>query len=133
MVRDGNFIDGWLLRIAGPTPGIALEVVEATVAASFEDFCARRAAAGLELEDWPTQGRVALTTITGDRLELEFDGAHRVNDEVIDYDSWPLYGAPEAQAEVNTGRMRFGSGEDVVEVDFGIDPDQPLMPMRVIG
>ena len=31
------------------------------------------------------------------------------------------------------GRMRFGSGEDVVEVDFGIDPDQPLMPMRVIG
>lgn len=133
MVRDGNFIDGWLLRVAGPTPGIALEVVEATAVASFEDFCTRRVAAGLELQDWPTQGRVALTTIAGDRLELEFDGAHRVNDEVIDYGSWPLYGAPEAQAEVNTGRMRFGSGEDIVEVDFGIDPDQPLMPMRVIG
>ena len=51
----------------------------------------------------------------------------------IDYDTWPLYGAPEAEAEMGTGRMRFGSGEDVVEVDFGIDPELPLMPMRVIG
>jgi hypothetical protein len=29
--------------------------------------------------------------------------------------------------------MRFGSGADLVDVDFGIDPQKPLMPMRVIG
>jgi len=77
--------------------------------------------------------RVALTTIAGDRLELEFDGVHRLNGEIIDYAAWPLYGAPEAEAELHTGRMRFGRGEDVVDVDFDIDPDQPMMPMRVIG
>ncbi|MBQ34859.1 MAG: hypothetical protein QGI32_22500 [Candidatus Latescibacteria bacterium] len=133
MVRDGDLIDGWLLRIDGPTPGLALEAAEATTVTSFEDFCVRRAAVGLEQADWPGDGRVALTMIAGDRLELEFDGVHRLNGDLIDYDTWPLYGAPEAEAEMGTGRMRFGSGEDVVEVDFGIDPELPLMPMRVIG
>jgi hypothetical protein len=133
MVSNGDLIDGWLLRIEGPTPGIALEAVESMAVASFDDFCARRVAAGVDLSDWPTQGRVALTTIADDRLELEFDGVHRLNGEIIDYDAWPLYGAPEAEAELHTGRMRFGRGEDVVDVDFDIDPDQPMMPMRVIG
>lgn len=133
MVSNGDLIDGWLLRIEGPTPGIALEAVESMAVASFDDFCARRVAAGVDLSDWPTQGRVALTTIAADRLELEFDGVHRLNGEIIDYDAWPLYGAPEAEAELHTGRMRFGRGEDVVDVDFDIDPDQPMMPMRVIG
>ena len=133
MVSDGDLIDGWLLRIDGPTPGIALEAVEATGVSSFEEFCSQRTTAGLDLTDWHEQGRVALTTIAGDRLELDFDGAHRLNGEIIDYDSWPLYGAPEAHAECNTGRMRFGSDDDTVDVDFGIAPASPLMPMRVIG
>jgi hypothetical protein len=133
MVRDGDLIDGWMLRIDGPTPGIAMEAAEATSVPGFAEFCSRRTTAGLDLEDWSAQGRVAMTTIAGDLLELEFDGAHRLNGEIIDYDAWPLYGAPEAQAELNTGRMRFGSGDDIVDVDFAIDPAKPLMPMRVIG
>jgi hypothetical protein len=27
----------------------------------------------------------------------------------------------------------FSRHDDVVDVDFGIDPDKPLLPMRVIG
>lgn len=133
MVSNGDLIDGWLLRIEGPTPGIAIEAVEATDAGSFAQFCERRVAAGLDLDAWEKAGKVTLTTLAGDQLELNFDGAHRINGEVIDYDSWPLYGAPEAQGEVNTGRMRFGSGDDIVDVDFELDTQQDLMPMRVIG
>ena len=87
----------------------------------------------MDLDAWEKAGKVTLTTLAGDQLELNFDGAHRINGEVIDYDSWPLYGAPEAQGEVNTGRMRFGSGDDIVDVDFELDTQQDLMPMRVIG
>ena len=133
MVSDGDLIDGWLLRIDGPTPGIAIEAVEATAVDSFEVFCDRRTAAGLGLEAWSAKALVSLQTIAGDQIEMEFDGEHRVNGEVIDYASWPLYGAPEAEGELHTGRMRFGSGADLVDVDFGIDPQKPLMPMRVIG
>jgi hypothetical protein len=133
MVRDGDLIDGWLLRLQGPTPGIALEAVEADQVESFAAFCDQRVAAPVDLDDWVSKGQVALTSIAGDRLELDFDGEHRLNGKAIDYEAWPLYDAPEAMGEMSSGRFRFGSGGDVVEVDFEIDPDRPLMPMRVIG
>ena len=41
--------------------------------------------------------------------------------------------APGVQAPLGTGKMAFRHGEDELALDFGIDSDAPLLPMRVIG
>ena len=69
-----------------------------------------------------------------DSMEIDYDGEHLIDGQVVDYDQWPLYEAPGGtQAEVGTGRMRFAHGSAVVDVDFELDPARKLMPMRVIG
>ena len=64
---------------------------------------------------------------------MHYDGPHMVNDEPIDYDAWPLYGAPGVDAPLGTGRMKFAKDGDSFELDFGVTEDDPLVPMRVIG
>ena len=92
-----------------------------------------RPAAPVDLSDWPHPGRVALETLSETCLEMVYDGVHRIDGETIDYTAYPLYGAPGAAAEPDTGRMLFAHGDERVELDFGIDPQQTLLPMRVIG
>ncbi|MDA0709984.1 MAG: hypothetical protein O3B73_07240 [bacterium] len=133
MVSEGGLIDNWLLRIDDLNAGLVLEAVEAKDANAFADFCDRRSELDLDLSDWPTNNRVGVQTIGGARLEMVYDGAHTVDGQAIDYTAWPLYGAPGAHGEVNTGKVVFRAGQEEVSVDFGIDPKKPLMPMRVIG
>jgi hypothetical protein len=110
-----------------------LEAVEARDADSFDAFCDRRVELDVNLSNWPVNDRVRLETLSGVKMEIVYDGAHKVNGEAIDYVAWPLYGAPGAEGELNTGKVVFRHGEDEVHVDFEIDPNKPLMPMRVIG
>ncbi len=74
-----------------------------------------------------------MKTLDGNCMEMVYDGPHRVNDEAIDYDSYPLYEAPGVDAPAGTGRMTFRRGDHELRLNFGIDPDKPLMPIRVIG
>lgn len=133
MVTDADLINGWLLRIHTRNAGFILEAVEADEAKPFEDFCARRTACHLDLTRWPDDGVVAVDTLKGVRLEMAYDGPHRVDGVAIDYASWPLYEAPGVEAPLGTGKMVFRRGDDEVRLDFGIDPEKPLIPMRVIG
>ena len=133
MVSEGGLIDTWLLRILDAHAGLVLEAVEADDAGAFAAWCDRRASDDADLSGWPDGSVVRVPSTGGSMLELEYDGAHRVDGESIDYDSWPLYDSPGAHALVNTGTMRFGHGDDRIEVDFEIDPAKPLMPMRVVG
>jgi hypothetical protein len=61
------------------------------------------------------------------------DGAHTVDGVAIDYQAWPMYASPNASGELGTGKVRFEWGGDVVDVDFEVDGDAELIPMRVIG
>ena len=134
MVTSGDLIDGWLLRIDDPNAGLALEAVEATDVESFEAFRQQRQALKVDLRDWPDANRVRMQTLAGTHMEIDYDGEHLIDGQVVDYDQWPLYEAPGGtQAEVGTGRMRFAHGSAVVDVDFELDPARKLMPMRVIG
>ena len=134
MVTSGDLIDGWLLRIDDPNAGLALEAVEATDVESFEAFRQQRQALKVDLQDWPDANRVRMQTLAGTHMEIDYDGEHLIDGQVVDYDQWPLYEAPGGtQAEVGTGRMRFAHGSAVVDVDFELDPARKLMPMRVIG
>ncbi|MFH1570292.1 MAG: hypothetical protein ABIL09_20030, partial [Gemmatimonadota bacterium] len=133
MVTEGDQIDGWLLRLADPSAGLVLEAVEADGAGSFRAYCERRSASDVDLAGWPAGGRVAVTTHAGVRLEMSYDGPHRVDGHDIDYDAWPLVGAPGATAVAHSGRATYRHGGDEVQVDFGLDPDRPMIPMRVIG
>jgi hypothetical protein len=133
MVSEGGLIDNWLLRIEDVNAGLVLEAVEARDADSFDAFCDRRVELDVNLSNWPVNDRVRLETLSGVKMEIVYDGAHKVNGEAIDYVAWPLYGAPGAEGELNTGKVVFRHGEDEVHVDFEIDPNKPLMPMRVIG
>ena len=133
MVSEGGLIDNWLLRIFDVNAGLVLEAVEAHDAGDFDAFCDRRSERDVDLSGWPANNRVCVETFLGDMLEMIYNGAHTVNGDVIDYSQWPLFGAPGAQGDVNTGKVVFRHGEDEVQVDFEIDPDKPLMPMRVIG
>jgi hypothetical protein len=133
MVRQGDLINGWLLRLDGLTPGLVLEAVEADEAGDFADYCRRRTALPLDLNGWPVDGQVALESAGGARLEMQYDGPHKVDGEAIDYSAYPLYGAPGVEAPLGTGKVSFKKGDLEHEVDFGVDPDAPLAPMRVIG
>jgi hypothetical protein len=133
MVVEGDLIDGWMLRIHDLDAGLAIEAVEADDVTSFESFCERRSATDVDLSAWPKVGRVGLTTLSGRKLSLEYDGTHSVDGVAIDYASWPLYEAPGVSAALNTGKVSFSRGGERLEVDFGVDPETPLPPMRVIG
>ncbi|MEE3257861.1 MAG: hypothetical protein VX293_01495 [Candidatus Latescibacterota bacterium] len=133
LVREGDLIDGWLLRIHSRTAGLVVEVVEADEVESFAHFCRQRVALVPDLSGWPDDKRVQVQTTAGHALDITHDGAHRVDGEEVDYDAYPLYAAPGVEAPLGTGRVKFAKNGDEVAVDFGIDPNKPLLPMRVIG
>jgi len=132
-IREDEQIDGWLVRIEECDAGLVLEVGEGEEAGAFSGFCAARVNRMVDLSGWPEEGRVAVETTKGARLEMEYDGEHRVDGKGVDYEGYPLYGAPGVEAPLGTGWTAFRHGADRIELDFGIDPDQPLLPMRVIG
>ena len=45
----------------------------------------------------------------------------------------PQYEAPGVEGTVGTGRVEFRRAGDDFALDFGVDPDLPMLPMRVIG
>jgi hypothetical protein len=133
MVSEGGLIDNWLLRIEEIHAGLVLEAVEADAAGDFDAYCKGRVTRDVDLSGWPADRRVGVETFDGHQMSMVYDGPHSVDGEVIDYNAWPLYGAPGAEAELHTGKMTFRYGDQEVKVDFGIDPTKPMMPMRVIG
>ncbi|MXW06122.1 MAG: hypothetical protein F4Z81_13810 [Gemmatimonadetes bacterium] len=133
LAANPDQIDGWLLRIPDLHGGLVLEAREADNEQSFEAFCARRAALPPDLSGWPGSDRVAVETLDGNRMEMYFDGQHRVDGEAIDYDAYPLYEAPGVDAPAGTGKMTFRKGDQEVRLDFGVDASKPLLPIRVIG
>jgi len=132
-IHEPPLVDGWLLRLTGLDVGLALEALEAEDGDGFEAFCTRMTAPRLDLSGWPQEGRVGIETLRGHRLELTYGGAHRVDDKEIDYAAWPLYEAPGVEAPLGSGRIAFQQGEVSLELDFGVNPDRPLLPIRVIG
>jgi hypothetical protein len=133
MVHGGSLIDGWLLRLNSLHTGLVLETIEADEVDSFDTFCQQRAARAPDLSQWPDRQRVTCETTTGHSLDITYDGEHRVDGELLDYDAYRLYESPNAKADLNTGKMTFEREGKKVELDFGIDPEKPLIPMRVIG
>jgi len=133
MVSAGDLIDAWLLRLEDPCAGLVLEAVEADEVESFGEYCARRAGSDVDLSGWPRDQRVRVDTLSGTCLDMVYDGPHMVDGQAIDYDAWPLYGSPGAQAEVNTGHMVFRHDDSELTLDFGVNPDAAMVPMRVIG
>lgn len=133
MVSEGGLIDNWLLQIHNVNAGLVLEAIEASDAGDFDTFCNRRVENDVDVSGWPVNNRVRVETTLGAKLEMVYNGAHTVNGEAMDYSAWPLYDAPTAHGELNTGNVVFRYGGDEVNVDFGIDPEKPMIPMRVIG
>lgn len=133
LAANPDQIDGWLLRIPDLHGGLILEAREASDEVSFEAFCARRTALPPDLSGWPGNDRVAVETLDGNRLEMYYDGQHRVDGAAIDYDAYPLYEAPGVDAPAGTGKMTFRRGDQEVRLDFGVDASKPLLPIRVIG
>lgn len=132
MVSDGDLIDGWLLRIHDRHAGLVLEAVEAGDVDAFEAYVGDRSARDVDVSRWPDEA-VSVTTHDGHAMTLNFDGEHTVDGVRIDYDAWPLYGSPHAEADVGTGMMVFRHEADAVEVDFGVEAEAEMIPMRVIG
>jgi hypothetical protein len=139
-IREEDLIDGWLLRIGDRYAGLALEAVEASDT-DFATFQRQRSAAALDLSDWPGPGRAGLVTTGGHRLEIVFpdappgegDESHLLDGVAIDYSAYPLYEAPGVAAPLGTGKMILRHQGETTELDFQIDPDRELIPMRVIG
>ena len=132
-IWEENHLDGWLLRIEGRDVGLALEAVEGGAVGGFQHFCEEIAGPRLDLTGWPEPGRVRFESIRGHELDLVYDGPHRVDGDEIDYETWPLYEAPGVQAPLGAGRVMFRRGNERLELDFEVDPEKPMLPMRVIG
>lgn len=132
-VKDADYIDGWVVRLRGEGVGLVLEACEKDAHDDLAAFAAACDVDAVDVTDWPDQQSVGYTTVAGDRLDMTYDGEHRINGETIAYDDWKLYDAPEATAELNTGVIRFEHRGESLSLDFGVDPDSDLIPMRVIG
>ncbi|MCK5380037.1 MAG: hypothetical protein KAJ81_01120 [Candidatus Latescibacteria bacterium] len=132
-ILEETLIDGWLIRIEGSEVGLALEAEEAEAVGTFEAFCEEMGRPRLDLSGWPEPGRVLFDTRRGHRLEITYDGPHRIDETETDYGTWPLYEAPGVEAALGTGRVAFHRGDERLELDFGVDPKKPMLPMRVIG
>ncbi|MBT3605758.1 MAG: hypothetical protein HN521_22060, partial [Candidatus Latescibacteria bacterium] len=132
-IKEDNHVDGWLLRIEDVNAGLVVEAVEANSVASFDAFCEAITQCDLDLHDWQDQGVVRYDAWNGRRLEMAYDGDHLVDGEGIDYDAWPLYGGPGIEAPLGKGVVRFEQGDDTVVLDFEVDENKEMIPMRVIG
>ena len=132
-VRDAALIDGWYVRLRGDDVGLVIEACDRDSYDGLDAFADAFETSAVDLSAWATRHQVAYTTLAGARLCMTYDGMHQVNDASINYDAWKLYDAPEVSAELNTGIIHFDHKGDTLKLDFGIDPDRDLMPMRVIG
>jgi hypothetical protein len=132
-IKEDPQVDGWLLRIEDVHAGLVVEAVEASDVASFDAFCDAIVQRGLDLHDWQDQGVVRYDALNGHRLEMVYDGDHVVDGERVDYDAWPLYGGPGIEAPLGTGVIMFEQGDKMVRLDFEVDQDAEMIPMRVIG
>ena len=133
MVRDGDLIDGWLLRIHDRLGGIVMEAVEADDAGSFDGYRASRSLHDIDVTRWASDGVATLQSFNGKELSFTYDGPHLVDGVPIDYGSYPLFEAPWVIAPLGTGKVLFDRNGESLEVDFGVDSNTPLIPMRVIG
>ncbi|MBT7861567.1 MAG: hypothetical protein HN712_14700 [Gemmatimonadetes bacterium] len=131
--KDGNWIDGWLLRINDPHAGLVIEAVEQDDIATFDEYLHRRSDSPPDLSGWPEAGRVAVSTWAGTRLDMSFDGSHHIDGESIDYTAWPLLDSPCVAAPLGSGLVSLQHDDDSLSLDFGIDPETEPLPMRVIG
>ncbi|MBT6148582.1 MAG: hypothetical protein HOH74_24320 [Gemmatimonadetes bacterium] len=137
LIKEEDFIDGWLLRIDDLQAGVAVEAVEAAdVPGGFDAFVASRSGT-LDLQQWPDTGQVRLKTLSGDELRLDWpateDAVAYLNDTPVDT-TCDLYEAPSVkEASLGTGRIVFEHGGEQLEVDFGIDPASAILPMRCVG
>ena len=132
-ILEEPLVNGWLLRIEGLDVGLALEAEEAAAIDGFETFCAEMVKPRLDLWEWPGEGRVTFDTRRGHRLEMTYDGPHRVDGREIDYRAWPMVEAPWVEAALGSGRVVFRRDGQSLELDFQVDPAKPMLPMRVIG
>ena len=132
-VEDADYIKGWVVRLRGAQVGLVLEAVEKDGYGDLPSFAESFSIDSVDSDEETSPWRVKHTTQAGALLEMTYDGEHRVNDEPIDYGAWKLYDAPEAQAELNSGVVRFAHGGESLTLDFGVDPDGEMIPMRVIG
>jgi len=132
-IEDADYIKGWVVRLRGAQVGLVLEACEKegyNDLQAFADSFGADADVGAEgAGEW----RVGHTTRAGAVLEMAYDGQHCINGEPIAYDGWKLYDAPEAQAELNSGIVHFTHGNESLTLDFAVDPDGEMIPMRVIG
>jgi len=132
-VKDGMYVDGWVVRLRGDTAGLVIEACERDGYADLAGFTRDQTPDRLDVSALPDRGHVQYTSSTGDVLAFTYDGDHRVNGRPVPYGEWKLYDAPEAKADMNTGIIVFEHGGDSLVLDFGVDPEADMIPMRVIG
>jgi hypothetical protein len=87
----------------------------------------------LDLSRWPAEGRVSFDTRRGHRLDLTVHGPHAVDGNKIDYAAWPMVESPWVNAALGTGQVSMRHGSQALELDFAVNPEKPVLPMRVIG
>lgn len=131
MVRDGDLIDGWLLRIEDLNAGLVLEAVERGGPDSFERFVEQRSARPPAAGRWASDGVVSYETAEGVRLEMTYDGDHRVDGTIVDYGAWPLFESPWVNAACNSGVVTIENEGESTTLRF--DASEPLIPMRSVG
>ncbi|MFP4441527.1 MAG: hypothetical protein ACLFST_00250 [Spirochaetia bacterium] len=133
MVRGGDLIDGWLLRIHDPQGALIIDAAEAADFSGFREFADARSRRSPDFTRWKKQAVVETETVAGDKLRFEHGGNHWVNSEIVRYQDWPLYGSPWVNAGLGSGILSYTLPGYTQKLDFGIDPAAPLQPMRSIG
>ncbi len=132
-IAEDDHVHGWLLRILGHHIGLVVEAVECDEVVSLQAFGDTVTDGRLDVSDWETDGVVSYRAMNGHLLVMTYHGNHCVDGEPIDYSSWPLYGGPGIDAPLGTGVVVIRRGDEELRLDFDVDENKPMIPMRVIG
>ena len=131
-VYSKEYVIGFGSCIDQDLPQPIWSAIEAKNVESFESFVEKRSKVKPNLKNWTNKKQVAFITTTGKTLDLTHGGRHLIDGPPVDY-NYDLYEGPGISAPLNTGRMKFENEYHSIKLDFGVDLNEPLMPMRVIG
>jgi hypothetical protein len=132
-IAEDDHVHGWLLRILGHHIGLVVEAVECDEVVSLQAFGDAVTDGRLDVRDWEADGVVSYRAMNGRLLVMTYDGDHCVDGVPVDYSSWPLYGGPGIDAPLGTGVVVIRHGDEELRLDFDVDENKPMIPMRVIG
>jgi hypothetical protein len=98
--------------------GVVVEVASVHSAGDFEEFVRRMRLRRVEAPDYDRTMTVSYRTLAGDTLTFTYDGARKLNGQIVDLTRTRFYDGPFMSSDVGSGIIELRYGGRVRIMDF---------------